>query len=336
MEAEMTNGKTALVLGATGGVGGETARTLIAHGWTVRGLARTPRAGDGIDWIVGDALDAAAVLRAAQGASAIVHAVNPPGYRDWAKLALPMLANSIAAAESVGARLALPGTIYNYDPRTTPLASEASPQRPATRKGAIRVAMEQAIEAACGRGMRAVVLRAGDYFGPRPGNSWLSQGLVTPGKPVRRVLYPGTRGAGHGWAYLPDIAETFARLLDRDADLPAFARYHFRGIWDGDGTVLIAAIRTATGNPRIKTVGFPWFALPLIAPFNPTMREMIEMRPYWQYPVALDNRALVAVLGEEPHTPLDVAMRATLSALGCLPAGGVEKGAEIAYVPHHA
>ena len=40
--------KTVLVLGASGGVGGETARALIAHGWTVRGLTRSPRDGDGI------------------------------------------------------------------------------------------------------------------------------------------------------------------------------------------------------------------------------------------------------------------------------------------------
>ncbi len=30
---------------------------------------------------------------------------------------------------------------------------------------------------------------------------------------------------------------------------------------------------------------------------------------------------LVAELGAEPHTPLDVAVRATLTGLGCLPAG---------------
>jgi nucleoside-diphosphate-sugar epimerase len=318
MEAAMTNGKTALVLGATGGVGGETARALIAHGWTVRGLTRTPRSSDdGIEWITGDALDRGAVVRAAKGVSAIVHAVNPPGYRDWEKLVMPMLHNSIAAAEQVGARLALPGTIYNYDPRSVHLAVEDSPQRPNSKKGGWRVEMERAIEAACDRGVRAVILRAGDFFGPRPGNSWLSQGMVTPGKPVKRVMYPGSRGVGHAWAYLPDVAETFARLLDRDADLPAFARYHFRGIWDADGTLMVDAIRAAMGNPGIKQGGFPWALLPLIAPFNATMREMIEMRPYWQNPVELDNRALVALLGEEPHTPLAEAMSATLTALGC-------------------
>ena len=81
--------RTALVLGATGGIGGETAAALARHGWHIRALSRKGRpAGDtsGFEWVQGDALDAASVLRAAEGVQAIVHAVNPPGYRDWDKL----------------------------------------------------------------------------------------------------------------------------------------------------------------------------------------------------------------------------------------------------------
>ena len=304
--------KTALVLGASGGVGGETARALIAHGWTVRGLSRSPRDGDGIMWITGDAMDGEAVMAAAQGVDAIVHAVNPPGYRDWETLALPMLDNSIAAAKANGARLALPGTIYNFDPARSPVIAPDSPQQPDTRKGAIRVEMEQAIERS---GVAAVILRAGDFFGPRPGNSWLSQGMVTPGKPVGRIMVPGKTGVGHAWAYLPDVGEAFARLLDKD-DLPRFARYHFAGDWDDDGTRLTAAIGRAVGRV-VKTWRMPWALLPLVGLFNRTMREMVEMRPYWENPVRLDNAALVAAIGEEPHTPLDAAMATTLQALGC-------------------
>ncbi|WP_229726737.1 NAD(P)H-binding protein [Sphingomonas alpina] len=308
--------KTVLILGATGGVGGETARALLAHGWRVRGLARrAPAASDGIEWVQGDALDAAAVMAAAQGADAIVHAVNPPGYRDWAKLVLPMLDNSITAAQATGARLALPGTIYNYDPATTPVALPNSPQRAATRKGAIRVAMEQRI---ADSGVRAMILRAGDFFGPRPGNNWFSQGMVKPGQPVRSILYPGKRGIGHGWAYLPDLGEAFARLLDIEGSLPDFARYHFAGTWDADGTMITRAIARAVGKPNLKPSRLPWLLLPLIAPFNPTMRELIEMKPFWEHPVELDNAALVAVIGPEPHTPLDQAVSATLTALGCI------------------
>ena len=193
------------------------------------------------------------------------------------------------------------------------MAVPDSPQRPSTRKGAIRVAMERAIEQS---GVKAVILRAGDYFGPRPGNSWLSQGLVTPGKPVGRVMVPGKKDVGHGWAYLPDVGETFARLLDKGDDLPLFARYHFAGTWDDDGHRITGAIAQAVGRP-VRTWRMPWGVLPLVGLVNPTMKEMVEMRPFWEHPVRLDNASLVAAIGPEPHTPLDAAMAASLAALGC-------------------
>src|SRR5450432_2675000 len=101
--------RIALVIGAAGGIGGETAAALARHGWSVRALTRRPQpASVAMEWICGDAMSAADVLRAAQGAALIVHAANPPGYRDWDKLVLPMLDNTIAAAKAVGARIVLP------------------------------------------------------------------------------------------------------------------------------------------------------------------------------------------------------------------------------------
>lgn len=320
--------KTVLVLGATGGVGGETARALLRHGWRVRALARrVPNNADGFDWIEGDAMDRDTVIRAATGVDAIVHAVNPPGYRGWNTLARTMLENSIVAAQATGARIALPGNVYNYDPVRTPVAREDSPQKPRTRKGKIRVSFEQRLDQS---GVRSLILRCGDFFGPRPGGSWFSQGMIKPGKPIRSIMNPVIGGAGHAWAYLPDVGETFARLLDREADLPRFARFHFAGVWDDDGRRIIDATMGAAGNPRIKVSRMPWGLLPLIAPFSPMMREMVEMKPLWAHPLRLDNRALVAFLGKEPHTPLDRAIATTLTALGCLAPAPLEKGVAFA------
>src|SRR5215813_8032673 len=126
MEKEMTTNQTALVLGATGGVGGEVARVLVGRGWHVRALHRNPdglsarHKALGLHWQRGDAMSAADVAAAASGASVIVHAVNPPGYRDWDKLVLPMLDNTIAAARANGARIVLPGTVYNFGPDALP------------------------------------------------------------------------------------------------------------------------------------------------------------------------------------------------------------------------
>ncbi|QCG97693.1 NAD-dependent epimerase/dehydratase family protein [Azospirillum sp. TSA2s] len=315
--------RIALVLGATGGIGGEMARALAARGWTVRGLRRKPAESprsEGIDWIVGDAMNAANVLAAAEGAALIVHAVNPPGYRNWDRLVLPMLDNSIAAACANRARVLLPGTVYNYGPDVFPLIPERAAQNPLTRKGAIRVEMERRLHRAVGQGAKLLILRCGDFFGPRPGGSWFSQGLLTPGKPPTRITQPGRPGIGHQWAYLPDVAETAMRLLDREADLGDDAMFHMDGHWDADGDEMVAAIARALGEPDLPVRRIPWWLLRLGGLAVPLLREISEMRYLWQQPVRLDNRRLRAFLGEEPHTPLDLAVRRTLVGLGHLPA----------------
>jgi len=319
----MTN-TTVLVLGATGGIGGEVARTLHARGWTIRALSRdaatAARKEPRFQWLQGDALSAPDVLAAAQGADVIVHAVNPPGYRDWDKVVLPMLDSTIAAARAVGARIVFPGTVYNFGPDAFPTLTEQSPQHPATRKGAIRVEMERRLEAA---GVPVIVVRAGDFFGPGAPSTWFSGGLVKPGKPVRAIQNPARDGIGHQWAYIPDVAETMARLLERAESLPRFAVYHMQGFYDADGTQMVSAIqRVVAPRPRVKA--FPWWAVPLLAPFVRFLRELLEMSYLWKQPVRMTNDRLVATLGAEPHTPIDDAVRTTLVGLGCLARDHVE------------
>lgn len=321
----MDRTNTVLVLGATGGIGGEMARQLRDHGWSVRALRRgqPPAATEqgGITWLRGDAMRADDVARAARGCGVIVHAVNPPGYRRWPELVLPMADHTIAAAIANAATIVLPGTVYNYGPDAFPLLREDAPQRPVTRKGAIRVELERRLEQASRRGARVIILRAGDFFGPASANNWFAQGLVKPGLPVRSIRLPGTRGVGHQWAYLPDVARTLRELLDLREALPAFARYHLAGHWDADGMQMAEAIRgvvrRSTGaEPSLRS--FPWRLVRAAAPFHTTMRELLEMRYLWREPVRLDNAGLLSVLGREPHTPLDEAVEATLAGLGCL------------------
>lgn len=316
--AEQMN-RTALVLGATGGIGGALTEALLTRGWIIKALTRDPaRAAPGrdaqIQWMRGDAMDSAAVTAAAQGCSLLVHAVNPPGYRDWDKLVLPMMDNSIAAARQAGARVLLPGTIYNDGPDAFPVLREDALQRPLTRKGEIRVEMERRLQES---GVPALVVRAGDFFGGRgSGNNWFAQGLVKAGMPLRSVARPGRPGVGHAWAYLPDLAETMAQLVER-TPTQGFQLYHFAGHFDRDGTELPAAISRAVGR-KLKVQAFPWPLVTLLSPFVVLFREMREMRYLWKEPLRLDNAKLIAVLGKEPHTPLDEAVKTTLAELKCL------------------
>jgi nucleoside-diphosphate-sugar epimerase len=312
--------RTALILGATGGFGREAAAVLARHGWHVRALTRRSMpAADGIEWIAGDAMNAPDVLRAAEGAAAIVHAVNPPGYRDWDMFVLPMLDATIAAARAVGARIVLPGNIYNFGPDAFPLLREDSPQHPVSRKGAIRVAMEKRLEAAAAQGVRSLILRAGDFIGPHAsGSTWFAQVVVKPGKRPTSIASPAPPGVNHAWAYLPDLTETVARLLDRDGDLPAFARFHFAG-YQVTGAEMAAAVAQALGEKTIKVRRFPWFPMALLSPFVRLFRELGEMRYLWDAPIALDDARLRAFLGGPPaSTPFAIAIRETLIGLGCI------------------
>ncbi|SFG13310.1 Nucleoside-diphosphate-sugar epimerase [Duganella sp. CF458] len=320
--------KTALVLGASGGIGGEMLRQLVAQGWTVRALKRglgvANRTADGVEWVDGDAMNALDVARASEGCSVIVHAVNPPGYRGWGKQVLPMIDNSIAAAAAQGATIVLPGTVYNYGPDAFPVLHEDSLQRPLTRKGKIRVEMERRLQEASVQGkVRVIIVRAGDFFGPGARNNWLSQGMIQPGAVPAEVKLPGAPGVGHQYAYLPDVAATMLALLDMRDKLPGFASYHMAGYWDRDGTEFGRAIQRVVAShgakaPKLKA--FPWWMIRLAAPFNETLREMMEMRYLWQHAVRMENQQLRQVLGTEPHTPLETALARTLGSLGCLPA----------------
>ncbi len=130
----MAHDRIALIIGATGGKGSETALAFARRGWRIRALHRPP--GEAArrlayltsDWDKGDAVNAADVAAAAERARFIAHGANPPMYKNWPKLVLPMLESSIAAAKASGARIFLPGSIYNFSPDGPMVLRENTPQ----------------------------------------------------------------------------------------------------------------------------------------------------------------------------------------------------------------
>jgi nucleoside-diphosphate-sugar epimerase len=324
---------TVLVLGARGRFGAASVDAFAAAGWDVlaqtRDAVRAPPVG--ARHVAVDLADTGTLASAANGARAVVYAVNPP-YTRWAGDALPLARLGMDVAERLGATFLLPGNVYAYGAGMPALLVEDTAVHPSTRKGAIRAAMEDELEARAARGLRSIVLRAGDFYGGGPG-SWFDL-VIAASIAKGRLVYPGPLDRAHAWAYLPDLARAAVALAARD-DLPAMARLHFAGHTLTGAQLLDGIERAAQGlgiapARRLRRRGVPWPLLRLAGLVLPMWREVAEMRYLWQVPHALDGTRLRATVGPLRETPLDLALVAALRGIGHGAPAGLRRPARAA------
>ena len=301
-----------LILGAAGRLGFVAAETFRDAGWNVKGLVRPGRSGavrrkiEAIEAVTRDE-----AIAAAKGCDVVLNALNP-AITEWRKNALSLAYGAIAAAESNGATLLFPGSVWNYGRGMPPILDESTPMHPTTRKGGMRVEIEQRIQEACDRGMRAIVLRAGDFFGGGPG-SWFD--LVIAKEIGRgRLTYPGPFDVEHAWAYLPDYAKALVRLAEQRASFGACETFGFPG-HTVTGNQFIATIENVT-NSKFTLRTMSWWFLKTIGQLMALGRELSELEYLWQVPHRISGDKLKAAIGEAPHTPLSDAVAASLRALG--------------------
>jgi len=301
-----------LVLGAAGRLGYAAAEAFRDAGWTVKGLVRPGRAGavpPKVEPI--EAVTRENSVAAARGCDIVLNALNP-AITEWGKNAMSLAYGAIAAAENSGATLMFPGSVWNYGRAMPAVLDESTPMRPTTRKGKMRVEIEQRIREACDRGMRAIILRAGDFFGGGHG-SWFDLVIV---KEIarQRLTYPGPFDVVHAWAYLPDFAVTMVQLAERRASFDPIESFGFPG-HAVTGNQLIAAIESAT-NGKFNVRPMSWWLLKSVGQLTALGRELAELEYLWRVPHRVSGEKLKSVIGDIPHTPLAEAVAASLYALG--------------------
>ena len=280
--------KRALILGPSGKIGRHAARAFAAQGWQVRSYRR------GTDMKV-----------AARGVDVIVNGLNPPNYHNWATLIPQITRDVIAAAKASGATVILPGNVYNFGAEPGSW-SEATPQRPVSRKGRIRVEMEAAYRAS---GVQTIVLRAGNFIDPEHNGDVMSLALMrTIGK--GKLTAMGRTDAMQAYAYLPDWARAAALLADRRESLERFADIPFPG-HAFTLEELRVTLEAALGR-KVGVTAFPWWLFTVLSPVWELAREMREMRYLWNTPRALDGAKLRRSLPDFQPTDMQTVMLAGL------------------------
>lgn len=299
------------ILGINGHVGHAIAQAMHAAGWRVTGFGRSNKQPiAGVIFHQGDATSVGDITSAIADADVVVNALNLP-YPDWYHgRAEAQLATVLEALGTSGKTLLFPGNIYNYAANDRIITPDL-PQRPETPRGAIRVRMEQMLAEAAARGdIQAIILRAGDFFGPDASNDWFDLVMLRE-VDKGRFAKIGAPGVKHAWAYLPDLARAFEKLAWHRAEFGAFETFHFSGHFVTPEE-LAAAVVAAAPVP-LKVSNFPRFVFTAIGLFNPMMREIGKMGYLWDNPMQLVDPRLDAILGPDFGTSLDEAVAETVS-----------------------
>ncbi len=305
----MSKGKV-VVLGINGHIGKAVAQAYVAAGWDVTGMGRSDKHRiKGVRFVSGDA-ESVEDMRAAIGdASLVVNALNLP-YETWDKgRKEALMARVLAAMGTSGKTMLFPGNIYNYAASDRVVTPDL-PQHPQTPRGAIRVRVEESLRAAALRGdIQLLIIRAGDFYGPRTEGDWFDLAMMTGAK-KGRVQVLGTPGVGHSWAYLPDLARAFEAVGAMRSSLGAYENFHFAGHYV-TGEQMGAAIAKTAPVP-VKISRFPHVMVRLIGLVNAQMREVAKMEYLWWHSMELRDPRFDALLGPGFATPFEEAVGATI------------------------
>ena len=275
---------TVLILGGSGKIGSRASEAFWNAGWHVRQFNRKTDN----------------MITAAQGVDVIVNGLNPPAYHDWERTIPAITAQVIAAAKASNATVIIPGNIYNYGDQPGILDVD-TPQNAHTKKGRVRIAMEQSYQAS---GVRTIVLRAGNFIDPDGNGDIMSMLLM-------REIAKGTLTAAadpdtlQAYAYVPDWARAAVQLAEKRHELNAFEDIPFPG-HSFTANDLRRCVAQATGR-KIKVKRFPWWIMTVLSPFWELAREMREMRYLYEMPHTISakkfDRLLPAFI---PTGPRDV------------------------------
>ncbi|MCD7061307.1 NAD-dependent epimerase/dehydratase family protein [Pelagibacterium xiamenense] len=298
--------KTITILGINGHIGQAVAKAFATRHWRVIGFGRSnknPIAG--VEFIKGDA-DSVRDMKAAAAQSGVVfNGLNLP-YDKWFDGAAETLnARVIEAVSGDDKTLLFPGNIYSYK-ATDKVVTPDLRQDPQTPRGAIRVRMEEQIRKASAAGaFQAIILRAGDFYGPNTDGTILDA-LVLREAAKGKVALSSKRTTRHAWAYLPDLAEAFAILAEKRETFGTFENFHFGGHFVAPNETFAAIERAA--KRKLNLVSTPWTTLKLAGFVMPVLREVVKMRYLWDYEMRLRDDRLDAILGPEFGTPYDEAI----------------------------
>jgi nucleoside-diphosphate-sugar epimerase len=308
----MTTNTFHTVIG-TGPLGISTARDLVALGQPVRMVNRSGRAPEGVPAGVTTAAGDVSSLegaRAATAGSAVVYNCTNAPYDKWQTEMKPLFVNILEGAIATGAKLVLGDNLYAYGETNGAPMREDTPERPNSRKGALRSELGRIMLAAHRAGRTPVaIVRGSDYFGPRVRESQMGERVFPAALAGKAAMVTGKLDQPHSNTYIPDMGRAMALVGTRGS---AFGQiWHAPNSPAQTARQMLERIYAEVGKPmKVQVAGRAM--LSVLGLFNPVIREVVEMQYQFERPFVVDSGKFEREFGVRA-TAMQEAIEATMA-----------------------
>lgn len=300
-----------LVVGATGGIGRSTVKTLREEGHEVRVLVRSKEKGEkyfsdieGVGIIEGDASKSVDLENALSGFDHLFYCVNIP-YTDWEDRAIDLLKPSLNAAANMNAKFVLPGNVYVYGRAQKNPVDEDHPWNTHTKKGKIRIEMEKMIK---NSGAKWAIIRFPDFYGPFVINGF-SEMLYVNALKNKNMKWIGEMDVPLEYIYIEDagkamaIAGTSVKSDGKEFNVPATDTITNREY--------LNMIKKEAGSSSKFQVMKSGFFFKMLGLFSGIIKEVEEMLYLKEEELILSGRRFKEAFGYLPSTSYENGIKKT-------------------------
>ncbi|MGA2973048.1 MAG: NAD-dependent epimerase/dehydratase family protein [Candidatus Bathyarchaeia archaeon] len=307
-----------LVIGSTGSIGSAVVDELSSQGRPVRALVRDSskakrlfRHPEKVELVQGSVENPEVLKTAFLGAKVVFNCVNLP-YPEWSKL--PALHKRILeAAKRAGAKMVFPGNVYIYGHAQSGRVNEAHPRNPCSRKGVLRVQLEDMFMASSRTNeVPTAIVRFPDFYGPNAsGANSMTGNIFKAALDGKTAQWYGNLGALHEFIFIADAGKAMVMASERaeaygqDFNVPGPEPISANE-WIG------LVFKEAGSEPRMK--GTSKLTMQLFGMFNKIAREFAEMQYLTQEPLILDGTKFMKFFGTKyPSRSYPDGIRETLA-----------------------
>ena len=200
-------------MGSTGSLGSAIVNELTSTGKSVRALVRNPeKAGrvfaspSKVEFVEGSVEDPQTLQKAFNGVELFYNCINPPYYQQWSRLP-EVHGRIIDAARRSKTRMVFPGNVYIYGHAPSGLVREDHPRNPCSKKGRIRLQLEEMFMVRSREGeVPCVIVRFPDYYGPNLASS-IVDGIFTSALKYKTARWYGRLDVIHEFIFIADAAK---------------------------------------------------------------------------------------------------------------------------------